>query len=101
MRIHEKGAKADRDRSVVLHSYREMCRYFHVPRSQRLTPAQVAAMPTAQLYQVSKDLYNGATIAQAQKLARKLHLPGAPESPLKRLIRSIFAPRRHSFVPAE
>lgn len=78
-RIHDKGAKADRDRSVILHSYLAMCDEFRVPRSRRLSTREIATMTNNQLFQASKDLYNGATIQQAQRLAIRLGLAQGPE----------------------
>lgn len=79
-RIHDKGAKADRDRAVVLRSYLAMCDEFRVPRRMRLTAREVAGMSNSQLYQASKDLYNNASIKQAQRLAVRLGVASAPES---------------------
>lgn len=78
-RIHDKGAKADRDRSVILHSYLAMCDEFRVPKNRRLSTREIATMTNNQLYQASKDLYNGATVKQAQRLAVRLGLAQAPE----------------------
>jgi len=71
-RVHDKGAKGERDRAVILHSYYAMCREFRVPRDERLTAREVASMTTSQLYQASKDLYNNSSLRDAQRLARKL-----------------------------
>lgn len=79
-RIHDKGAKADRDRAVVLHSYLVMCDEFRVPRRMRLTAREIAGMSNTQLYQASKDLYNNASVKQAQRLAVRLGVAQPPES---------------------
>ena len=70
--VHNTGRKAERDRAVILASYREMCKAFRVPKSRRLSEKDIARMPNAQLYQASKDLYNGATIKQARRLAVRM-----------------------------
>lgn len=70
--VHNVGAKADRDRAVILRSYQTMCEEFRVRKSRRLSPREIAAMTNAQLFQASKDLYNGATVKQAKRLARRL-----------------------------
>lgn len=78
-RVHDKGEKADRDRAVILHSYLAMCDEFRVPRARRLSAREIATMTNTQLYQASKDLYNGATIRQATRLAVRLGTMPAPE----------------------
>ena len=70
--VHNVGAKADRDRAVILRSYQTMCEEFRVRKSRRLSPREIAAMTNAQLFQASKDLYNGATVKQASRLAKKV-----------------------------
>jgi hypothetical protein len=101
--LHNVGAKADRDRAVVLHSYEELCRVARIPRAKRLTPFQVAVMTNTQLYQVSKDIYNGLPIKKAQRLAVRLGLVEKPEHvpALKRLrwwLRAQLAYLRMRFV---
>jgi len=100
MRLHDKGQKADRDRAVVLHSYKVMCREFRVPRRQRLTTVQILSMSNNQLYQASKDLYNGATVKQARRLARKLGLNGPVTPPIVRWFRKVAQAWRRTFVAA-
>jgi len=70
--VHNVGAKADRDRAVILRSYQTMCEEFRVKKSRRLSPREIAAMTNAQLFQASKDLYNGATVKQARRLAVRM-----------------------------
>lgn len=70
--VHSTGRKAERDRAVILASYREMCKAFRVPKSRRLSEKDIARMTNAQLYQASKDLYNGATVKQARQLAVRM-----------------------------
>lgn len=79
-RIHDRGAKADRDRAVVLRSYLAMCDEFRVPRRMRLTAREIAGMSNSQLYQASKDLYNNASVSQARRLAVRLGMAQPPES---------------------
>jgi len=99
MRLHDKGQKADRDRAVVLHSYQEMCKFFHVPHSARLTPVQLTKMTNTQIYQAGKDLYNGATVAQAHKLAVKLGVYKQGENAIVAWIKALFAPRKLHVAP--
>lgn len=77
-KVHDKGAKGERDRAVILHSYQAMCEEFKVPKDRRLSPRDIATMTTSQLYQASKDLYNGTSIKNAARLARKLGVSKAP-----------------------
>lgn len=101
-RVHNVGAKADRDRAIVLHSYLAMCEEFRVPRQMRLTPREIASMTNTQLYQASKDLYNNASVRQAQRLAVKLGVakPQRIENRLpmpkwlRQLVRCMLAPQR-------
>lgn len=101
-KVHNVGAKADRDRAVVLHSYLAMCDEFRVPRRMRLTPREIACMTNTQLYQASKDLYNNVSIKQAQRLAIRLGVatqkPIEERLPLprwiRRWLRRQFAARR-------
>lgn len=103
-RIHDKGAKADRDRAVVLRSYLTMCDEFRVPRRMRLTAREIAGMSNTQLYQASKDLYNNASVKQAQRLAVRLGVTEKPPAEetfvmptwLRRWLRKITATRRAS-----
>ena len=70
--VHNTGRKAERDRAVLLASYREMCKAFRVPKSRRIHDRDIARMTNAQIYQASKDLYNGATVKQARRLAVRM-----------------------------
>lgn len=70
--VHNKGVKAEKDRVVLLHSYREMCRVFRLPKARRLSERDLAIMTNTQIYQASKDLYNSATVRQARRLAVRL-----------------------------
>jgi len=81
MLIHNKGAKADRDRAVLVHSYKAMCKYFNVPRRDRLTPLALASLSNTQIYKLSKDLYNDQPVGRAKRLARKLGLDGTVSEP--------------------
>lgn len=80
MVLHEKGRKAERDRAVLIASYDQMCREFRVPYAKRLTPAEMARMSNAAIYRASKDLYNGASVKDAVRLAMKMGLVARPES---------------------
>lgn len=89
MVLHEKGRKTERDRAVLIASYDQMCREFRVPRAKRLTPAQMANMSNAALYRASKDLYNGASVKDAARLAVKMGLVARPEPWLVRALRVV------------
>lgn len=82
--VHNKGRKAERDRAVLLASYREMCKAFRVPKSRRLAEKDIARMTNAQLYQASKDLYNGATVKQARRLAVRMGVAEKEPGPFSR-----------------
>ena len=69
--VHNVGAKADRDRAIILQSYRTMVKEFRVKKSRQLSPREIATMTNAQLFQASKDLYNSATVKQASRLPRR------------------------------
>lgn len=84
--VHNKGRKAEKDRAVLLTSYREMCRVFRVPKSRRLSERDIAIMTNAQVYQASKDLYNGATVKQARRLAERLGVVSRGPSILQRFM---------------
>ena len=73
MQIHDKGAKADRDRAILLASYNAMCKEFKVKMTNRLTITDIAKMTNKQLFQASKDLYNGQPLEKALKLSNKLN----------------------------
>lgn len=85
--VHNKGRKAEKDRVLLLHSYAEMCQAFHVPRSRRLSPREIALMTNAQLYQANKDLYNGAPAGQARRLASRLGVGAALPTLRQRALR--------------
>lgn len=74
MTVHNKGAKAARDRAVLINSYKVMCNDFKVSRHDRLDAAALAHLSNEMLYRVNKDLYASATPKQAQKLAIKMGL---------------------------
>jgi len=87
MTVHNKGKKSDRDRAILIASYQEMCKVFKVPRSMRLSTAEIAGLSNEKLYKISKDIYSQATIKQANKLAVKMGLIKKPETILERLAR--------------
>lgn len=89
MVLHEKGMKAERDRAVLVASYDQMCREFRVPHAKRLTPSQMANMSNAALYRASKDLYNGASMKDAARLAVKMGLVVRPEPRIVRVVRVV------------
>ena len=71
MMLHETGPRAQRDRATVIASYRDMVRFFRVPRRDRLTTNQIAKMTSKQIYQACRDLYNGVSVKQARKYGIK------------------------------
>ena len=82
--VHNKGAKAEKDRAILLGSYREMCKAFRTPKAQRIPERDLARMTNTQVYQASKDLYNGATVKQARRLAERLGVSSRGPSLLAR-----------------
>jgi site-specific recombinase XerC len=86
MTVHRKGAKADRDRAVLINSYHVMCHDFRIPKKDRLDAAAIARLSNEMLLKVNKDMYSQATVKQARKLAIKM---GLDESNLQRRIRRI------------
>jgi hypothetical protein len=94
MTVHNKGAKAARDRAVLINSYKVMCKDFRVPRHNRLDAAALARLSNEMLYRVNKDLYASATPKQAQRLAVKMGIvesePARKWRMFKFKIQSIF-----------
>lgn len=90
MKLHSVGAKADRDRAALLISYREMCRILRVKRSERVAPEKLAAMPTPQVFQLCKDLYNTLPVKSARKLEARL-MPKPAKFSLKYRVQAISA----------
>ena len=84
MTVHRKGAKADRDRAVLINSYHVMCHDFRIPKKDRMDHATLARLSNEMLFKINKDIYSQATVKQARKLAIKM---GLDESNLQRRIR--------------
>lgn len=55
MQLHEKGAKAERDRALCIRKYDELVGFFHI---KRLMQSQIATMTNTQLYRLCEDEYN-------------------------------------------
>lgn len=55
MRLHEKGAKAERDREYCLKKYDEIATFFRI---KRILPNEIAMMTTSQIYRLCEDEYN-------------------------------------------
>lgn len=55
MKLHEKGAKADRDRAHVLTEYDKLVKFF---RLKPVSPPELAAMSANQLYKLCEDTWN-------------------------------------------
>lgn len=87
--VHNVGAKADRDRAVILQSYQAMVKEFRIRKSRQLTPREIATMTNAQLFQASKDLYNSATVKQASRLAKKVMKKYATPSAFARVYATV------------
>lgn len=79
MMLHETGIKAQRDRAMLVASYRDMSKEFRVPRRERLTAAQIAKMTNKMLHRACRDLYNGVTVAEARKYGIKRGFIAAPK----------------------
>ena len=91
MKLHSVGAKADRDRAALLISYREMCRILHIKRFERVAPEKLAAMPTPQVFQLCKDLYNTLPVKSARKLEARLMPKDKPRFSLKYRVQAFGA----------
>lgn len=78
MMLHETGMKAQRDRAMLVASYRDMVREFRVPRSERITADQMSKMTTRQLHRACRDLYNGVSVDEARKYGIKRGFIPAP-----------------------
>ena len=89
MQLHNKGAKADRDRAILIASYDAMCKEFNVKVSKRLTPADIAGMTNTQLYQAAKDLYNSQPVKKAVKLSNKLNGVKKPDPWILRVFKTL------------
>ena len=83
MMLHENGFKAQRDRAMLLFSYRDMAKEFRIPRKDRLSTEQIAKMTNKQLNRACRDLYNGVTVKQARKYGIKR---GLIKKPTKRTL---------------
>ncbi len=86
MTVHRKGARADRDRAVLINSYHVMCHDFRIPKKDRMDHAALARLSNEMLFKINKDIYSQATVKQARKLAIKM---GLAESPVQRRMRYI------------
>ena len=89
MNLHNKGAKADRDRTLLIESYAVMTKTFKTPVKKILTVEQIAKMTNAQLYQTAKDLYNSQSFKNSMKLAVKLGRAEKPEPWIIRAFKSL------------
>jgi hypothetical protein len=89
MTIHRKGAKADRDRAVLINSYKVMVKDFRIPRKDWLDQAALSRLSNEMLFKINKDIYSQATVKQAKKLAIKMGLLDKPESWIGRKVRHI------------
>jgi hypothetical protein len=89
MMIHEKGAKAERDRAILINSYESMANEFKLPASKRLSRADMAKMNNQALYRASKDVYSQSSVKQANRLAVKMGLKPKPVSLIGRILRKV------------
>ena len=88
MNVHNKGRKSVRDRAVLIHSYKVMCKDFHVPHREWLDTAALARLSNEMIYKITKDMYSQATVKQAKRLAIKM---GLAESEGQRIIRRVVS----------
>ena len=86
MRVHNKGRKADRDRAVLIHSYKVMCEDFRVPKERRLNDVDLARLSNKMIYRISADIYSQASVKQVEKLAIKIGLAKRPESWVNKIV---------------
>ncbi len=87
MTLHKgNGAKAARDRAVLINSYHVMCKDFRIPKERRLDDAGIARLSNEMLYKLNKDIYSQTTVKQAKRQAVKM---GLLESPWRRIVRLI------------
>jgi len=86
MKVHTKGYKGDRDRAVLIHSYKVMCKDFRVPDNRRLNDVDLARLSNKMIYRISADIYSQATVKQAGKLAIKMGLAKKPESWVNKIV---------------
>lgn len=80
MKVHTHGIKGDRDRAVLIRSYKVMCKDFKIPAKRRLNDVELARLSNKMIYRISADIYAQATPEQAKKLAIKMGLVKKPES---------------------
>lgn len=78
-----KRQKLAQDRVVLLHTYDVMVRVLRVRRRDRVSRAEFAAMGVEQITRVCHDLYDGAPIRLANRLARM----AMPKEPLTRRVK--------------
>lgn len=55
MKLHEKGAKAERDRKTVLVEYDKLVKFF---RLKPISPPDLAKMSAGQIYKLCEDTWN-------------------------------------------
>lgn len=83
------GAKAARDRVVLINSYHVMCKDFRIPKDRRLDDA-LARLSNEMLYKLNRDIYSQATVKQAKRLAVKMGLLESPVGGMIRRVKSMF-----------
>ena len=86
MIVHNKGIKSDRDRAVLIHSYKVMCKDFKVPSDRRLSDIELARLSNKMIYRISADIYSQASVKQVEKLAVKIGLAKRPESWVNKIV---------------
>lgn len=70
--IHNYGAKADRDRAMLLSSYDEMCRVFKTPKDERMTPFEISKLNNTELSRAANALYIRAPDRKKRIMAERL-----------------------------
>jgi hypothetical protein len=59
MVLHDKGAKAQRDRAKCMAKYIQLCNFMHVKKQ---TPTQLSKLSVMEFYRLCEDIYNAQTI---------------------------------------
>lgn len=71
MRLHDKGAKAERDKILLRLTYKALVKEFKVEKP--LTDEELDALSNSQLYKITKELYEKQDAKKANRLADKLN----------------------------
>jgi hypothetical protein len=91
-------AKLEQDRTAMLLSYAKMCKTFKVPRRERVSSAQFAAMSNLQVLRLCRDLYNRAPVKLAKKLEAQVLRHESGESELMAWLKNIRVQAYYTIV---